>query len=235
MEEANTFVSFPDKEEMLKELRSIDGAGPEHEPLFRLVAERLALKAYDRSAFVFILIELIYEFQEIYTGSLDRLLSQSVLVLTADQELTDSALRAFEEIKATLEPVESKDEPGSADQAEEPARGQDDGIQDPDEAFLEDAFPVQDSNPIGPYIARQKRPDEERLMVELQEAQKRLADLGFSTRMSIDMILSRSGSASISHTLREIAGLRATLRDFDALLTESEERILEMIGVLDED
>ena len=72
-------------------------------------------------------------------------------------------------------------------------------------------------------------------MVALQEAQKRLADLGFSTRMAIDLTLSAVNRDSVSHTLREIASLREALRSFDALLAESQEQILEDIGVLDKD
>ena len=72
-------------------------------------------------------------------------------------------------------------------------------------------------------------------MIELQKVQKQVVDLGLSARMSIDMTLSRPTPEGVSHALREISALRGTLRRFETLLTESQERILEQIGVLGKD
>lgn len=225
----STFVSFPGQDDVLRQLRAIEGSGHEHEPLFRLVGERLALKTYDRSAFVFILIELIYEFEEIAGHDWDDLLSRLVLALTEDPELAESALEAYDEIKATLEPATL--EPVAGD---EPARRETVGIPEIGEAFFDDTLPIL-SDAVEIYVPSARSPEQERLMLALQEAQKRLADLGLSARMSIDMSLSRTSREGVSHALREISLLRAALRGFEALLSESEDRILEQIGILEKD
>lgn len=233
-EAPSTFVSFPEKEEVLEKLRAMDGYKPELEPLFRLAAERLALKAYDRSAFVFILIELIYEFKGIYGGPMTDLLARSVLALTRDSELAQSALEAYDEINATLEPEGPEEPAPETAEATSKAKGSpvEDGL---DDAFLEEAFPVSEDETIGPYLPRVRSQEQERLMRDLQEAQKELADLGLATRMAIDMTLSRPSRDEVSHTLREIESLRSVLRRFDALLAESEIEILQEIGVLKRD
>lgn len=225
----STFVSFPGKDEVLRQLRATEGAGHEHEPLFRLVAERLALKTYDRSAFVFILIELVYEFEEIAGGDLSGLLARVVRVLTDDPELAESALAAYDEIKATLEPDAGAEPEARAPDVEDPS-ADDTAVR---EGLFEDPLPMPDA--VDRYAPATRSPDQERLMIELQEAQKQVADLGLSTRMAVDMSLSRPSREGVSHALREIAALRSTLRSFDALLSESETRILEEIGVLERD
>jgi hypothetical protein len=223
----STFVNFPGMDEVLCQLRATEGAGREHEPLFRLVGERLALKTYDRSAFVFILIELVYEFEEIAGHDLSDLLSRMVRALTDDPELAESGLDAYEEIKASLEPnAEGDDELEPAPPVEDPS------ADDTAVRFLDDA-PAPAA--VGPHVPAARGPDQERLMIELQEAQKQVADLGLSARMSIDMSLSRPSREGVSHSLREIAALRSILRDFEALLGAAETRILEEIGVLDRD
>ena len=247
----STFVSFPDRDGVLDKLRAMDGSKPEHEPLFRLAAERLAHKAYDRSAFVFILIELIYEFKEIYGGPMTDLLARSVLALTRDSELAQSALDAYVEINASLEgeveekaageagPETETDSPETdspeteTDETAAPVLVPDSPEVDP--LLMEEAFPAPETESLEAYLPRAKGPEQERLMKGLQEAQKQVSDQGLSTRMAIDMTLSRPNREDVSHTLREIVTLRAALRGFDALLAEAEERILEEIGVLERD
>lgn len=237
-EAPSTFVSFPEKDEVLDKLRSMDGYKPEHEPLFRLAADRLALKAYDRSAFVFILIELIYEFKGIYGGPMTDLLARSVLALTRDSELAQSALDAYDEIHATLEPDEPEPETAAEEPREPAAESKPDDGADTDgldESFLDEAFPVSEDETIGPYLPRPRSPKQEKLMEDLQEAQKELVDLGLSTRMAIELTLNRPSRDEVSHTLREIETLRSVLRRFDALLAESQTQILEETGVLKKD
>ncbi len=234
-ETMSTFVRFPENEEVLESLRAMEGHGRELEPLFRLVADRLAHKTYDRSAFVFILIELIYEFKGIYGGPLGELLSRSVLALTDDPELADSALEAYREIKETLEPGEPEPTEASEDDTQSSMPDEEGAESVIDEEFLEEAFPAPPPEPLVPDAPRAKSPEQEELMLALQEAQKKLADLGLSTRMAIDLTLSRPTRENVSHTLREIESLCSTLRGFEALLAESRELILEEFGVLEQD
>lgn len=212
---SSPFVSFVGKEEVLAQLRSIDGYGAEAEPLYRLIVERLAEKAYDRSAFAFILIELVYEFEEVSGGDWEDLLARMVLVLTQDEELAGDTLQAYGEIKASLEPQEPQEPPAEPEAAPPP------------ETSTDTPFP------LGPFVARRRGPEQERLMIELQEVQKEIVDLGLSVRMSIDMTLSRPSRDGVNYTLREVSALHSRLRDFEGLLRESEERILEAIGVLE--
>ena len=72
-------------------------------------------------------------------------------------------------------------------------------------------------------------------MLELQQAQKRVADLGLTTRASIEQTLARPNKSTVSPTLRQISKLRSYLLQFEELLRESEQKILQSIGVLEGD
>ena len=49
------FLIFPEKDSILQSLRSAGGASRERENLYELIAERLAGRTYERTAFAFIL------------------------------------------------------------------------------------------------------------------------------------------------------------------------------------
>ncbi|MEL7060154.1 MAG: hypothetical protein AAGN46_09035 [Acidobacteriota bacterium] len=198
----NTFVEFGDRSAILDDLRAIEVYERAMEPMFGRVAERLASRAYDRSAFVFILLELIYDYEEEAVAWGD-LLGRMVFALTDDLELVGGALDAFEEIRKTLEPEAPKVEPAAPPLPESE----------------EDAWEPGSENDY--------------LMLELQLAQKRVIDLGLATRISIETSLSRPTREHVRQTLREVSVLRSNLLRFEHLLRQSEERILEAIGVLD--
>lgn len=225
------FVDFPDKDAVLAKLRSVESSETELDPLWRLIAERLAEKAYDRSAFAFILIELVYEFEEVAGVEWGKLLHEIVMVLTEDEELAASTLEAYHEIKASLEPEAPEPKPEKGPETEHETKPT--ALKaEPESSGLIDAPPAPGA-PVGTFAARRRSPEQERLMLSLQDAQKEIVDMGLATRMSIDMALSRPNHESVNHTLREISALRDHLEDFEKLLRESETRILEKIGVLD--
>lgn len=223
---SSTFVHFSDREEVLEKLRQVDGYEADLEPLFRLASERLAGKTYDRSAFVFILIELIYEFEGVAHRHLGDLLSGAVLVLTEDVELAGSAWDAYQEIKNTLVTEEASTEVTETTVATEAS-----GEERPDRGPKDD-----DTRPIPLGLLKEAgekpRSEHERLMLEMQWAQKRVADMGLSARMAIDMALTSPAPDDVNHSLREISSLSSTLRRFEELLREAEERVLEAIGIL---
>lgn len=202
-----SFVEFPDRLGVLHRLRSIEVYEKGMEPLFQLIADRLERKAYDRSAFVFILLELIYEL-DLDTITFSDMLGRLVFCLTEDLDLVGEALEAFAEIQQTLEEPEP-----------EPAEAVVDPWTDPDETE-------------GPW---KTDPDHEHLMLELQLTQKRCLELGLNARVAIEMALARSSRHNVRHSLREISTLRQSLTRFEELLRESEERMLEAIGLLGKD
>lgn len=189
------FIHFPPRKEVFQRLKTIESLAIEVAPLFEPIAERLGDKAYDRFAFVFILIEMVYEVDENCGGNFRESLARLVLALTEDIDLTRTALGAFEEIRQTLEPPAPK----TVTTSEEPPSA------------------------------------EELLMLDLMKAQKGVTDAGLSTRVSIELALSRSGRQGVGNTLREIGELRSRLRRFEELLRDAEDRILESIGVLEQD
>ena len=69
-------------------------------------------------------------------------------------------------------------------------------------------------------------------MQKLQTAQKAVADLGLSTRVSIDLTTRRPTPDRVSRTLQDIASLRGALRRFEELLSRAELQVLEAAGVL---
>lgn len=205
----SSFVEFPNRKRLLDRLYSLEVYEHNMDPMVRLVADRLEGKAYDRSAFVFILLELIYEYEQ-DAISFSDLLGHIVFALTEDLDLVGEALEAFEEIRATLEPP-----PDSETEAAPP-----------DEPLP----PPEDAQDIWDPVA-----DQERLMLELQQAQKGVADLGLTTRASIEQALARPNRAKVGQTLGQIAKLRSGLLQFEELLRESEQKILRSIGVLADD
>lgn len=204
---SSTFVAFGPREEILRCLRSIEIYAPSFDPLFDPIVIRIAGHTYDRSAFVFILLELVYDFEGLVSDFGD-LLGRLVFALTDDLDLVSEALDAFEEIRQTLEPGSSA--------MNEPERK---------------APPALFGSDFDPTLVRET--DRERLMTELQLAQKRILDFGLRTRLSIEVALSRPTRDNVGLTLREISELRSNLLHFEALLRGSEERILEAIGVFD--
>lgn len=214
----NSFVEFPERPELLARMRSIEVYEEQMEPMFRLVADRLESKAYDRSAFVFILLELIYEFEQ-DAISFSDLLGRLVFALTDDLDLVGEALEAFSEIRMTLEP-----------EAAEPDLPESDPSDEMDDAPADEPLPPPPEEEIWDPVA-----DQEHLMLELQLAQKKVADFGLGTRASIEQALARPTRANAGQTLRQISNLRSSLLHFEELLRESEERILEAIGVFDKE
>ena len=207
-----SFVEFPDRLGVLHRLRSIEVYESGMEPLFQLIADRLERKAYDRSAFVFILLELIYEL-DLDTITFSDMLGRLVFCLTEDLDLVGEALEAFAEIQQTL--TEPEPDP--------------DG---PEVALWQDPGAETDSEEAGLWRTDE---DHEHLMLELQLTQKQCLDRGLSARLAIEMALARSSRHNVRHSLREISSLRQSLTRFEELLRESEERMLEAIGVLGRD
>lgn len=204
---SSSFVAFGPRDEILRGLRSIDIYTPAFDPLFDPIVDRIAGHTYDRSAFVFILLELVYDFEGLVSDFGD-LLGRLVFSLTEDLDLVSEALDAFEEIRQTLEPGNGMNEP---ERKAPPS--------------------LLSGSEIDPALVRST--DRERLMTELQLAQKRVLDFGLRTRLSIEVALSRPTRDNVGLTLREISELRSNLLHFEALLRGSEERILEAIGVYD--
>lgn len=205
-----SFVEFPDRLGVLHRLRSIEVYEAGMEPLFQLIADRLERKAYDRSAFVFILLELIYEL-DLDTITFSDMLGRLVFCLTEDLELVGEALEAFAEIQQTLtEPEPDPESPEVSLWKDGPDGESEEGLWNTDE-------------------------DHEHLMLELQLTQKQCLDRGLSARLAIEMALARSSRHNVRHSLREISALRHSLTRFEELLRESEERMLEAIGVLGQD
>ena len=230
-QQASNFVRFPERVDILEKLCSIESYAPDYEPLFALAAERLANKAYDRSAFVFILIELIYEF-EVTDREFSKLLSESVLALTDDIYLAASALDAYQEVKATLAPMEEPSKETADAEVQEPAESQ---ASAPEAAREPAQEPAMSSNEAGAPREGGVEVAElsERLMLELQRAQKQVSDLGFDTRMAIEMTLGRPNREAVRTTLHRIAALRQGLRSFEENLQQAEQEILRRIGLFD--
>ncbi|MEO1367771.1 MAG: hypothetical protein AAFX50_11395 [Acidobacteriota bacterium] len=219
----STFVEFRERAAVLRRLRSIDVYETGMEPMFQLVAERLAETAYDRSAFVFILLELIYEFEQ-DSITFSDMLGRLVFALTEDLDLVGEALEAFDEIQRTLAPA-----PAAVAVAAEPAVEATRATSSPSAAATADVegggAPMEE--------LWDADPDHEHLMLELQTTQKRVLDFGLATRVSIEMALARPSRDNVQQTLRDVSELRQSLLHFEELLRESEQRILEAIGVLD--
>src|SRR6185436_19165402 len=92
---------FPAKEEIVERLLAVDES-PRLVRLYETIGERLAGKNYERSASAFILIEMLYDFEEVVGGDMSYLLPRSIYTLTGDRDLALSALSAFNEIKDAI-------------------------------------------------------------------------------------------------------------------------------------
>jgi hypothetical protein len=204
-EPISDFIDFPTKEVIVERLRSVDES-PRLDPLYETIGERLASRTYERSASAFILIEMLYDFEETSGGDMSYLLPRSVFSLTGDRDLALSALGAFNEIK---DAIKLQPAPQSEKKKAAPAAV----------AAVEPPAPAE--------------PTEMDLMMhKLQTAQKAVADLGLSTRVSIDLAARRPSKDRVSRTLQDIASLRGALRRFEELLSQAELQVLEAAGVL---
>lgn len=236
-QEYGSFVEFPDRDGILERLRAIEIYQTTMEGVFHLTADRLASRAYDRSAFVFILLELIYELPENETIALGDLLGRMVFALTQDLDLVGEALETFDEIRVTLAPDPAPAEKAPVGEPEidaakrsVPASGGP-GAERTGDAEVGEVDPAAHAeSEDGPWGAEA---DHEHLMMELQLAQKSVRDSGLSARASIEQALARPTRDNVRQSLREMRDLRDGLLRFDALLRESEQRVLEAIGVLD--
>jgi hypothetical protein len=200
------FIDFPAKHEIVERLRGVDES-PVLMPLYETIGDRLASRTYERSASAFILIEMLYDFEETAGGDMSYLLPRSVFTLTGDRDLALSALGAFNEIKDAIKLQ-------AAPPPEKPATA-----------------PPPLPAPVAP--PPEPEPSEMDLMMNrLQIAQKALADLGLSTRVSIDLAMRRPSKDRVSRTLQDIASLRGALRRFEELLSQAELQVLEAAGVL---
>src|SRR3954468_23831708 len=61
------FIDFPPKEVIVERLRGVDESAALL-PLYETIGERLASRTYERSASAFILIEMLYDFEETAGG-----------------------------------------------------------------------------------------------------------------------------------------------------------------------
>jgi hypothetical protein len=201
------FIDFPPKDIILERLRAVDES-PRLSELYDTIGERLASKTYERSASAFILIEMLYDFEETVGSDMSYLLPRSIFTLTGDRDLALSALGAFNEIKDAI----------VLQAGPSPERT----------ATIELPLP---SAPRAP-VADAPPSETDLMMHKLQTAQKALFDLGLITRISIDLVMRRPTRDRVSRTLQDIASLRAAMRRFEELLSSAELQVLEAAGVL---
>ncbi|HEV8629651.1 MAG TPA: hypothetical protein VGV61_04985 [Thermoanaerobaculia bacterium] len=201
------FIDFPPKEVIVERLRAVDEA-PRLSELYDTIGDRLASKTYERSASAFILIEMLYDFEETVGSDMSYLLPRSIFTLTGDRDLALSALGAFNEIKDAII-LQTTPSPEKTATIELPL------------------LPAPPAPPVEPP------PSETDLMMhKLQTAQKALFDMGLTTRVSIDLVMRRPSRDRVSRTLQDIASLRAAMRRFEELLSSAELQVLEAAGVL---
>jgi hypothetical protein len=202
------FVDFPPKDEIVERLRAVDES-PRLAGLYDTIGERLAAKTYERSASAFILIEMLYDFEEVVGSDMSYLLPRSIYTLTGDRDLALSALGAFNEIKdaIVLQAPRVSPPPASPPPLPAPAAAMTVGA----------ARPTTGTDPM---------------MHKLQLAQKTLVDLGLTTRVSIDLAMRRPSRDRVNRTLQDITALRTAMRRFEELLSQAELQVLEAAGVL---
>jgi hypothetical protein len=203
------FIDFPAKEVIVERLRAVDES-PRLTGLYETIGDRLATKTYERSASAFILIEMLYDFEEVVGGDMSYLLPRSIYTLTGDRDLALSALGAFNEIKDAIV-LQAPTEP----RAVEPP-----------------PLPAPAASSQTPAAVTAPRRETDLMMHKLQFAQKALSDLGLSTRVSIDMAMRRPSRDRVNRTLQDISSLRAAMRRFEELLSQAELQVLEAAGVL---
>ena len=208
------FVDFPSKEEIVDRLLTVDES-PRLVRLYETIGERLAGKNYERSASAFILIEMLYDFEEVVGGDMSYLLPRSIYTLTGDRDLALSALGAFNEIKDAIVLH------GPALEAKAEAKAE------PKPAAPPPSVPA-----AAPPAAAPNPTETDQMMNKLQLAQKALVDLGLTTRVSIDLAMRRPSRDRVSRTLQDITALRGAMRRFEELLSQAELQVLEAAGVL---
>ena len=197
------FIDFPAKEVIVERLLAVDES-PRLVRLYETIGDRLAAKTYERSASAFILIEMLYDFEEVVGSDMSYLLPRSIYTLTGDRDLALSALGAFNEIKDAI----VLHAPAVPAVAPPPL-------------------------PAAAVAALPRRPTETDFMMhKLQLAQKALVDLGLATRVSIDLSMRRPSRDRVNRTLQDITALRAAMRRFEELLSQAELQVLEAAGVL---
>lgn len=250
------FIEFPPREAILSKLREIDDSTDELEQLFDVIAERLAARTYERSASAFILIELVYDFEESHEGEWSFVLPRAIMSLTGDRDLALTALSAFNEIKDAIGPPASPaptpvvqdangDGGGTAGDREEDAdematdRETSQAEMETQELFAPDLDEERGEGSEPADVSRDEPENEaavpsesDLLMAQLQNAQKALADMGLATRVSLDLAMRRSSKDRVSRTLQDISALRTALRRFEELLSRAELQVLETAGLL---
>ncbi|HXT50429.1 MAG TPA: hypothetical protein VN811_05270 [Thermoanaerobaculia bacterium] len=198
------FIDFPAKEVIVERLLAVDES-PRLVRLYETIGDRLAAKTYERSASAFILIEMLYDFEEVVGSDMSYLLPRSIFTLTGDRDLALSALGAFNEIKDAIV-------------LQAPA-----------------APPPPAPPPLpaaAPVVAPPRPTETDVMMHKLQLAQKALVDLGLATRVSIDLSMRRPSRERVNRTLQDITALRSAMRRFEELLSQAELQVLEAAGVL---
>ena len=198
------FIDFPAKEVIVERLLEVDES-PRLVQLYETIGNRLAAKTYERSASAFILIEMLYDFEEVVGSDMSYLLPRSIFTLTGDRDLALSALGAFNEIKDAIV------------------------LQAPQAPPPPAPPPLPASAPV---LAPPPPTETDVMMHKLQLAQKALVDLGLTTRVSIDLSMRRPSRDRVNRTLQDITALRSAMRRFEELLSQAELQVLEAAGVL---
>lgn len=255
-ETVTDFIEFPPREAIVSSLREMEDSSAELEELYETIGDRLGDRTYERSASAFILIELVYDFEEGHDGEWSYILPQAIMTLTDDRDLALTALSAFNEIKDAIgpseieEPVDAEGPEIEAEMEGEPATEGEpvESEEELSEAELEtrELFGEEEEDdgetlPPSPETDAPSTPEirvpseADLLMSQLQNAQKALSDMGLGTRVSIDLAMRRSTRERVSRTLQDISALRTALRRFEELLSRAELLVLESAGLLWED
>ncbi len=225
------FLDFPSEAEILTLLEGLDSTSEDLGGLFRSIAGRLGARTYERSAAAFLLIESIYDYQDVVGRELSYLLPRCVFALTGDRDLALSALSAFNEIHDALRlqgPMVVEPEPDRIDDPGlDAARAQD----------AHDAAVLDDTVPVPPPITNESgsghsRADE--ALAELQVAQKEVADAGLSARISLDLSARRPTPERLRRTQQDLDLLRASLAGFSRLIESAEVELLGDLSSRDE-
>ncbi|MDX1631418.1 MAG: hypothetical protein R3234_06135 [Thermoanaerobaculia bacterium] len=238
------FIEFPPRDTIVSSLRKMEDSSAELEDLYETIGDRLGDRTYERSASAFILIELVYDFEEGHEGEWSYILPQAIMTLTEDRDLALTALSAFNEIKDAIGPAEVE-EPAEAEPSVEPEGTEGEPVEEElteaeletrelfDDEDEEDGVPETPPEDEASSTREIRVPSEaDLLMSQLQNAQKALSDMGLGTRVSIDLATRRSTKERVSRTLQDISALRTALRRFEELLSRAELMVLESAGLL---
>jgi hypothetical protein len=222
------FLIFPENEKILQSLRSAGGASRERESLYGLIAERLAGRTYERTAFAFILMEVLYEWEEHEGRDLSNLLTRLVLALGQDQELAETTLDAYREIKDASPDHQDAISP----ELDELLK-----IKETVQSTLFSRAEVSTSAPAAgapsaPSSTTKGKGAGVSAQETLQEAQKQLADRALAARVSIEMALHQTTQSRAAMALQDIIALRTAIRRFEELITTSEQQLLKNTGLI---